>query len=259
MTTRPQQNPGEIQNWPQLLINYRTDPAAIARLLPPGIAPGAEAMVRIKIYNIPVNGEPEYGIVLNIDAVYQDIPGEYTLGIGINQEGIIYLCQERWGQPKYLADTLFFRQGDEVVARVTHAGYTFLEFNGRVSDTLPCKGEYIERNEWWVKSVRSVDPASEDYDFPPHVVRVHATYNTLFREKVEGRLLLRDSPFDPIASQLPVLGDSASFCLWTPQFLSRKISLEGPLDPVAYLPFADTIGGSRWPGKSGAPIREAIY
>jgi acetoacetate decarboxylase len=37
---------------------------------------------------------------------------------------------------------------------------------------------------------------------------------------------------------------------------SREITLEGPLDPDAYWPFADTISGSRWPGQMGGPKRK---
>ena len=33
----PQGNPGDILNWPMLKVVYRTDPDAIAKLLPPGI------------------------------------------------------------------------------------------------------------------------------------------------------------------------------------------------------------------------------
>ena len=34
---------------------------------------------------------------------------------------------------------------------------------------------------------------------------------------------------------------------------SRGITLAGPLDPIAFWPYADTIGGSRWPGFMGGP------
>ena len=36
---------------------------------------------------------------------------------------------------------------------------------------------------------------------------------------------------------------------------SSSISLDGALDPDAFWPFVDTIGGSRWPGKMGGPKR----
>ena len=44
-----------------------------------------------------------------------------------------------------------------------------------------------------------------------------------------------------------------SAILDTPSWLGREITLESPLDPDAFWPHADTIGGSRWPGEMGGP------
>lgn len=249
--TPPQINPGDILNWPMLKISYDTDPECIARLLPPGISPGKRPKVTVTIYNFPVLNEPEYGVVVNVDADYDGIAGEYTLGIGIDQEAAIYSSQERWGQPKYYAQTRYFRLMDQVSASVTHHGYTFLEFTGQVTGAMDIPEEF-ETNEWWIKCARAVDMEPEHYDFPPRVVRVYSKYGTAYMEKVEGTLKLNESPWDPIASLLPVRSKPAAH-LWTPVFLDRKITLEGPLDPKAFWPFADTIGGSRWPGENGAP------
>ena len=82
----PQGNPGDIVNWPMLKIAYRTDPDKIAALLPPGISPGANPNVNLTIYNFPVPDEPEYGIVTSVDAEFDGIAGEFTLGYGIDQE-----------------------------------------------------------------------------------------------------------------------------------------------------------------------------
>ena len=48
-----------------------------------------------------------------------------------------------------------------------------------------------------------------------------------------------------------------SAILDTPSFLGRDISLAGKLDPEAFWPHVDTIGGSRWPGQNGGPRRKA--
>ena len=93
----PMGKPGDILNWPMLKIRYKTDAEAIAKLLPPGIEPGKEPGVTITIYNFPVLNEPEYGCVVNVDANYNGIEGEYTLGIAIDQEAAIYGSHERWG------------------------------------------------------------------------------------------------------------------------------------------------------------------
>ncbi len=89
-------------------------------------------------------------------------------------------------------------------------------------------------------------------DFPPHVVQVKAGYQTTHQERVTSELHLLPSPWDPIAEQLPIRGE-VSARLWTATPTSREITLEGPLDPDAFWPFSDTIGGSRWPGRRGGP------
>ena len=87
-------------------------------------------------------------------------------------------------------------------------------------------------------------------------MRVRSKYGTAYKERVEGQLLLRDSPWDPIAHYLPVKEQLDAF-LWTPIFLDREITLAGELDAKAFWPHADTIGGSRWPGQDGGPKRAA--
>jgi acetoacetate decarboxylase len=129
----PQGNTGDILNWPMLKIVYRTDPDKIAALLPPGIEPGAKPNVNLTIYNFPVPDEPEYGIVTSVDADYNGTPGEYTLGYGIDQESAIFVSQRTNGQPKYPCDTTFYRMLNQVTARCTHQGYTFVEFRGESS------------------------------------------------------------------------------------------------------------------------------
>ena len=253
MTDSIQGNTGDILNWPMLKIKYRTDPDKIAALLPPGIEPGAEPNVNLTIYNFPVPNIPEYGVVTTVDADYNGTAGEYTLGYGIDQESAIFISQETNGQPKYPCDTTFYRMMDQVSARCVHQGYTFLEFSGQSTGELDPMDEWVQ-NEWWIKVSRAVSvggPAT-GYDFPPHVVHVMSKYGTQRREKVDGELILRDSPWDPLASKLP-MREQLSAHLWWPIFLDRTITLAGELDGEGFLPFADTISGSRWPGVGGAP------
>jgi len=251
----PQGNPGDIINWPMLKIVYRTDPEKIAALLPPGISPGANPHVNLTIYNFPVPDEPEYGIVTSVDADFDGVAGEFTLGYGIDQESAIFISQETNGQPKYPCTTEYYRMGPQVSARCTHQGYTFVEFKG--ASTGPTEGgPEIEQNEWWLKYSRAVSvggPATA-FDYSPRVVRVRSKYGTAHREDVKGELILRDSPWDPLASMLPQRELVSSY-LWWPIFLDREMTIAGELDEQAFLPFADTISGSRWPGENGGPKR----
>lgn len=253
--TAPSMPPGDILNWPMLKVIYRTEPEKIAALLPPGIEKGTDSRVHVTVYNFPVNNEPEYGVVVTVDADYKGDPGLYTLGYGIDQEAAIYQSQEMNGQPKYQADICFYRMLGKVYARCTHAGYTFLEYEGQATDVVDGTPDHTE-DEWWIKVSRGVGMGHQQptYDFPPHVVRVHSSYGTAYKQKVEGKLTLNPSPWDPIATLLPVVGEP-DVHLWWPDFKGREITLAGKLDADAFWPHADTIGGSRWPGESGGPRR----
>ena len=61
---------------------------------------------------------------------------------------------------------------------------------------------------------------------------------------------------DPVADLLPPLGPHRVRFVAN-RIASRTIAVAGPLDPVAFWPWTDTIGGSRWPGTRGGPIRAA--
>jgi hypothetical protein len=134
MATDPEMlriNPGEIGGWPILRIEYPTDPERIAALLPPGIEPADSSNVHLSIYNVPVADEPEYGVVVKVDASYRGVKGGYAVAYGIDQESAVYISKETNGQPKFLAEIEYFRHGDNVRARCSHHGYTFLEFKGK--------------------------------------------------------------------------------------------------------------------------------
>ena len=253
MAEAPKIVPGDIAGWPILKISYRSDPKAIAALLPPGIEPGAEPHVHLHVYNVPVPDEPEYGIQITVDADCGGTAGRYAIGYGIDQESAIFISRDMNGQPKFPCDVTYYRLGDRVTARCSHQGYTFVEFEGTVTGPSAELPDY-ERNEWWIKVSRAVGGAEKSYDFPPHVVRMHSTYSTAYREDVDGKLTLHDSPWDPIKELLPQR-ELLSAQLDTPIYHTRDITLEGKLDPDAFWPYVDTIGGSRWLGTRGGPRR----
>ena len=248
----PQINPGEIANWPLLKVVYRTDPDKIRDILPPGIEPGAEPLVHVNIYNVPVKGEPEYGVSTKVNATYEGTPGYYGIGLGIDQESAIFISQELNGQPKFPCSIVYFRRDDAVEARCTHQGYTFLEFHGQVTGVADDDPADHEEHDWWIKSSRAVGGVEKSYDFPPHVVDVASVSQTVRKEIVDGTLVLRDSPWDPYTTVLPMREQVSSHLVWSAP-KSRGITLAGALDPIAFWPYADTIGGSRWPGFMGGP------
>ena len=250
--TDPMIRPAEIAGWPKLVLRYRTDPDRIAALLPPGLEPCGEPIVQIGIYCVPVHGEPEYGVSTKVPARYAGTDGSYSLGMGIDQEAAIFVSRETNGQPKFPCTIRFFRLGATVEASCTHQGHTFLTFRGATAQPIEPSGHEVHEDEWWIKVSRAVGGAERAYDFPPHVVRVHTSGVATHIEPVDGTLELRDSPWDPYVERLPVTGPTTAQ-LVTTRHTGRAITLEGPLDPDGFWPFADTIGGSRWPGHQGGP------
>ena len=149
---------------------------------------GKEPNVNLTVYNFPVPDVPEYGVVTTVNADFDGVEGEYTLGYGIDQESAIFISQEMNGQPKYPCEIDYHRIGPMVRAKCTHQGYTFLEFEG-MSEGPTDPGDEFVQNEWWIKVSRAVSiggPAT-GYDFPPHVVHVASKYGTAWKENVQDR------------------------------------------------------------------------
>ncbi len=251
MSQSPMSKPGEVAGWPKLVVRYRTDPEGVAELLPPGFTPGPPE-VSLNFYCVPILGEPEFGVSVRVAASWNGEPGVYTLGIGIDQEAAIFSSIERNGQPKFPCDVSYYRLGQSVHAKATHQGYTFAEFNGSVTQSVPPAAEPLTEREWWTKYSRAIGGIEGRYDFAPHVVRVESVFEQHHLEDVDGELKLLESPWDPISHYLPVR-EQLSAQLVTHESKSRSITKAGTLDPQAFWPYADTIGGSRWPGQSGGP------
>ena len=244
--------PGETSGWPKLKVSYRTDAEKIAALLPPGLEPSGDPIVQINVYCVPIPGEPEYGVSTKIGASFDGMDGLFCVGMGIDQEAAIFISQELNGQPKFPCSISFYRIDDYVEAVCEHQGYTFMEFRGHSNGNVEPSGETVEENEWWIKSSRQIGGAEGEYDFPPHVVRVHSVSEPVEIEDLNGDLVLRESPWDPYTELLP-MREQVSARLVRSAHKSREITNAGPLNPEGFWPYADTIGGSRWPGERGGP------
>ncbi len=244
--------PGDVQGLPKLVIRYPTEPESIDALLPPGLCRWGDPTVTVNVYCVPVHGEPEFGVSTKIPATYDGVDGWYSLGIGIDQESAIFVSRETNGQPKFPCSVRYFRLGDEVHASCTHQGTTFLSYRGRLGVPAPGSGAERTETEWWIKVSRAVGGVEGSYDLPPRVVAVRTSGVPELVVPLDGTLTLRDSAWDPYTELLPPVAEATAELVAT-RHTGRSIESAGPLDPDAFWPFADTIGGSRWPGDRGAP------
>ncbi|MGB6059292.1 MAG: acetoacetate decarboxylase family protein [Microthrixaceae bacterium] len=248
--------PGDLLGLPKLIIRYPSDPTAIAALLPPGLETYGDPVVQVNFYCVPVHGEPEHGVSTKVRARFEGVDGWYCLGIGIDQESAIFVSRETNGQPKFPCDVSYDRLGNEILAKATHQGTTFLAYRGVSSGaTDPDPVENTDR-EWWIKYSRAAGGA-EGFDLAPQVVQVTTSGVPVRSESLDGELIINESVWDPYYALLPMLGPATAELITT-RHTGRSIDAVGALDPVGFLPFADTIGGSRWPGDRGAPKRPPL-
>lgn len=116
-----------------MYISYLSDPAAIARILPPPLKPFALPVVTLSIchVNSPTFADDYYEAILGVYAMYQDKLGLYPVGLvlgGSGAEMAVQLGRDNGSIPKKLgAEFVIRRNGDEVKASVTRRGTQLVE------------------------------------------------------------------------------------------------------------------------------------
>jgi acetoacetate decarboxylase len=232
--------PGEHGNFspvlPSLEVVYRTDPDALAAILPPPLSAPPVPRVHVRCTDIHL----EFGEFVHkekvgffaVDAEYNGELGEYPLLIPIDLESAVSISRERFGEPKKLADIEMGRDGDHVYASITRNGVTFIEIVGDVAEELPVPEPY-EARQWWFKFMPSVTGSGFDGD--PLLVRVDQVRSPQSMERVEGKLELRDLATDPVVD-LPILETES--IVWTVRTATHEPKLVGPVDAAAFEPFA---------------------
>jgi acetoacetate decarboxylase len=221
---------------PSLEVVYRTDPDALAAVLPPPLEAPPEPRVHARVTEINLEfGDYKHHEMVGyfaVDAVYDGQLGEYPLLIPIDLESALSISRERFGEPKKLAEIELVRDGDHVEGRITRHGVTFIEIIGDVAESLPVPKPY-PAVQWWFKFLPAV--SGDGFDAGPLLVRVDQERQPESVERVEGKLVLRDLATDPVVD-LPVLETESIH--WTVRKTTHQPTLVGPVDPDAFRPYA---------------------
>lgn len=183
-----------------LLAIYETEPELVAAVLPRPLEP-TEPHVRVNYAQVDMpDGSPLSAATFAVKCRHGDRQGSYDLLMIMNTEQAVVGGRETYGEPKKLGEASIRRDGDDIVAVMTRRGIDLAEVRGRVVEQLPLEPR-SERYAFYFKFL--LDPAGGRFDADPELVHVHRTQEDRVRERVEGELILRDSPFDPVAD-LPV-------------------------------------------------------
>jgi acetoacetate decarboxylase len=210
---------------------YETDPELIAAVLPKPLEPGPEPLVRITIAAVAIPGLPRFASAwIGVPAVHGDRLGGYPLFMPNTAEWSIVAGRENFGEPKKSADVWVRRDGDHVEAGVARMGYTICEIRGRVSE--PREPYTTEKLDFWIKFQPTVD--NDGFDGDPLLVYGERTEEARAVAGIEGDLILKDSPFDPVADlvvrRLVDINWSERASTWGARVVAK-------LDPADVMPF----------------------
>jgi acetoacetate decarboxylase len=178
-------------------VLYETDPEIVAAVLPPPLAPGPEPLVRITITRVEMPGLPAFGAGwIGVQARHADRLGEYPIFMPMTTEQSVIGGREVNGEPKKLAEVEVHRDGEQVSARIARMGFTVCEVTGRVTER---RDDYeLEKTDFWFKLSPSCEEAGV-LDQDPLLVYGEKTERTRLHEGIEGELILKEAPLDPVA------------------------------------------------------------
>ncbi len=184
-----------------LTVVYETDPAVVAAVLPPPLEPPVEARARVTIARVDIGGLPTFGAAtFAVACQHEGTLGDYALVMPMTTEQSVIGGRETFGEPKKLAEVTLDREGDVVTGRCSRLGVTFLEARGPVTGSLALPPD-ARRTSFYFKFLPA--PDGKGFDAEPSLVYCHRDETTRRLEQVDAEVVLRDSPFDPVAD-IPV-------------------------------------------------------
>ena len=213
---------------------YETDPELIAAVLPKPLEPGPEPHVRITIASVEIPGLPVLACAwIGVPARHGDRLGGYPLFMPNTAEWSIVAGRENFGEPKKHADVWVRRDGDHVEAGVSRMGFTICEIRGRVAE--PREPYTEEKLDFWIKFQPSVDNGGFEGD--PLLVYGERTEEARAVAGVDGDLILKDSPFDPVAD---LVVRRIVDINWSERASDWGARVVAKLDPADVRPFVHT-------------------
>ena len=186
-------------------VVYETHPALAAAVLPKPLVPSARPEVCATFSHVAMHVSPELTIeigsaIFGVRASYDGIEGIWLITMPMTSEQAVIPGRETYGEPKKIASIDFRREGDRVAAVVTRLGIAYLEARGELREALGPR-ELVE-HAYCVKALPACEKGA-GFDGDPLLVRLEWKHRHDRVHRVDGELVLRESPFDPVAD-LPV-------------------------------------------------------
>jgi acetoacetate decarboxylase len=184
---------------------YETDPAVAKAILPQPLEPAARPEVSVVLSNVAMHISPEFifeigAASVGVMATYEGVEGAYLVTMPMTTEAAVVGGRETFGEPKKLADITFEKEGNQVSGSVTRMGIPYLELRGTIGESIGAR-EYTD-HAYCYKALPSIDK-SQGFDGDPLLVRLEWQHKDDLVHQVDGEVILRESPFDPLVD-IPV-------------------------------------------------------
>jgi acetoacetate decarboxylase len=180
----------------RLSVWFLTSPETVARVLPPGLEPGASplAMCRISRWTTSYCGAFVMATVY-VSARYGDIEGDYYLAMYIDSsDAALLIGREEIGEPKKMASVELFRDRDRYFGFVERYGVRLIELQLRPTRDL---GPSVGRGTGFcVKATLGVDGTGLDGD--AKLCRSDSIDDRWLNLEGAGQVVLQGSPHDPL-------------------------------------------------------------
>jgi acetoacetate decarboxylase len=183
-------------------IEYETDPAIYAALIPQPLEAIATPEVCVTFSHVAMHISPEYtfeigSAIFGVKASYDGQEGIYLVTMPMTTEQAVVPGRETFGEPKKIAEIDFVRDGDRVSATVSRMGFTYLSASGTLGEELGARE--FEQYAYCYKTMPSCDQAKA-FDADPLLVRLPWNQKHSNSWVVDGgELTLGESPMDPVA------------------------------------------------------------
>ncbi|MFB6171947.1 MAG: acetoacetate decarboxylase family protein [Haloarculaceae archaeon] len=225
-----------------LTVGFRTDPAVVERLLPPGLEPADDPLARAEVISV---GESNCvgafdGGGLYVRARRDDREGLYCLSMPMSTDSAVRWGRETLGEPKKLATVALDREDDRVVGRAERDRTAILELAVDLdAEREPRPGT---TTIYHYRALLAVDGSGLAAD--PELVEVTIESSPTRVETGTASVTLGSTAHDPLAD-LPVEHVRDASLVETDLVLGARGA--GRVDAEAYLPYAFGVGMDDWP------------
>ena len=222
-------------------VRYRTRPAVVEEVLPPGLAPTDEPLVEAEVVEVGRSNcvGSFSGGGLYVQAEHEGTVGDYCLWMPMSTDVAVRWGRDLFGEPKKRAAVRLDRDDDEVTGRVARHDQSLLHVDATMEtrrDTTPAP-----RTVFHYKYLP--DATGRGFQFDPTLVRVDFESDLHRFETGPGSVTLGRTEHDPLGD---VTVEETLGAAYAEADLTSSQTVLSTVDPEAFAPYAVARGADDW-------------